>query len=214
MTVIEKAEARLQEEIRQNDLGADNGHLLAYWAAYLDGARAQKKEGGELSMSAFNYVERQGFVAGMDYAGMTAEEREALLKELRNLRVGPVASLAVEHDYAKPVKALRMCMERTCPFCDFFDGNGCKLGGYMKITLNAAAAIEALQAELDQWKAAVKGQEDGIKVLQAEVKRLQGKLCDWCAVCPKERRKPEDCELLGENPVMYGPSGAKMEVQE
>ena len=44
MTVIEFAEKRLQEEIHQNDLGADNGHLLAYWAAYLDGARAQKKE--------------------------------------------------------------------------------------------------------------------------------------------------------------------------
>ena len=44
MSVIEKAEARLQEEIRQNDLGADNGHLLAYWAAYLDGARAQRDE--------------------------------------------------------------------------------------------------------------------------------------------------------------------------
>lgn len=44
MAVIERAEQRLQEEIRQNDLGSDNGHLLAYWAAYLDGARAQKKE--------------------------------------------------------------------------------------------------------------------------------------------------------------------------
>ena len=44
MAVIENAERRLQEEIRQNDLGADNGHLLAYWAAYLDGARAQKRE--------------------------------------------------------------------------------------------------------------------------------------------------------------------------
>lgn len=44
MSVIEKAEKRLQDEIRQNDLGADNGHLLAYWAAYLDGARAQRKE--------------------------------------------------------------------------------------------------------------------------------------------------------------------------
>ena len=55
---------------------------------------------------------------------------------------------------------------------------------------------------------------DAIEALQAEVKRLQNKLCDWCAVCPKERRKPEDCELLGENPVMYVPSGAKMEVQE
>lgn len=44
MNVIEFAEKRLQEEIHQNDLGADNGHLLAYWAAYLDGARAQKRE--------------------------------------------------------------------------------------------------------------------------------------------------------------------------
>lgn len=44
MSVIERAEQRLQEEIRQNDMGADNGHLLAYWAAYLDGARAQKRE--------------------------------------------------------------------------------------------------------------------------------------------------------------------------
>jgi len=40
MSVIEFAEKRLQEEIHQNDLGADNGHLLAYWRAYLDGARA------------------------------------------------------------------------------------------------------------------------------------------------------------------------------
>lgn len=44
MSVIEFAEKRLQEEIRENDMGADNGHLLAYWAAYLDGARAQRNE--------------------------------------------------------------------------------------------------------------------------------------------------------------------------
>lgn len=44
MSVIERAEQRLQEEIRQNDLGSDNGHLLAYWSAYLDGARAQMRE--------------------------------------------------------------------------------------------------------------------------------------------------------------------------
>ena len=44
MSVIERAEKRLNDEIRQNDLGAENGHLLAYWSAYLDGARAQKRE--------------------------------------------------------------------------------------------------------------------------------------------------------------------------
>ena len=38
---------------------------------------------------------------------------------------------------------------------------------------DAAAAIEELQAEVGQWKAAVKGQEDGINVLQTEVKRLK-----------------------------------------
>lgn len=41
MKVIEFAERRLQEEIRQNDLGAHNEGLIAYWSAYLDGARAQ-----------------------------------------------------------------------------------------------------------------------------------------------------------------------------
>lgn len=44
MSVIERAEQRLAEEERQHELGADNVYYIAYWAAYLDGARAQKKE--------------------------------------------------------------------------------------------------------------------------------------------------------------------------
>lgn len=44
MNVIEFAEHRLEEEERQRELGADNDHSIAYWAAYLDGARAQKRE--------------------------------------------------------------------------------------------------------------------------------------------------------------------------
>lgn len=44
MTVIERAEQRLAEEERQHELGADNRYDLHYWAAYLDGARAQKRE--------------------------------------------------------------------------------------------------------------------------------------------------------------------------
>ena len=97
-------------------------------------------------------------------------------------------------DYTELVEALHRCdMRQGC-----FNAN-CRysVGKYFcdmdKVHKDAAAAIEELQAE---------------------VKRLQDKLCDWCAVCPKERRRPEDCELLGENPVMYGPSGAKMEVQD
>ena len=44
MSVIERAEQRLNEEERQHELGADNQYDLHYWAAYLDGARAQQKE--------------------------------------------------------------------------------------------------------------------------------------------------------------------------
>ena len=44
MNVIEFAEKRLQEEIHQNDLGANNNYAIDYWRAYIDGARAQKRE--------------------------------------------------------------------------------------------------------------------------------------------------------------------------
>ena len=87
------------------------------------------------------------------------------------------------------------------------------------ITVDKEELIKALRYDRGQYE---KGYADGkrdaaaaIEALQADVKRLQDKLCDWCAVCPKERRRPEDCELLSETPVMYGPSdAAKMEVQD
>ena len=44
MNVIEFAEKRLNEEIHQNDLGANNDYAIDYWRAYMDGARAQKRE--------------------------------------------------------------------------------------------------------------------------------------------------------------------------
>lgn len=43
MSVIERAEQRLNDEIRQHELGLDNVDDIQYWLAYLDGARAQKK---------------------------------------------------------------------------------------------------------------------------------------------------------------------------
>lgn len=44
MSVIEFAEKRLNEELHQNDLGANNDYSIDYWRAYLDGARAQMNE--------------------------------------------------------------------------------------------------------------------------------------------------------------------------
>ena len=63
MTVIEFAENRLQEEIIQNVLGSDNGHLLAYWSAYLDGAKAQKAESDKTRHEELNSAWKQGYKA-------------------------------------------------------------------------------------------------------------------------------------------------------
>lgn len=44
-SVIESAEHSLTEAERQYNLGSEYANLdMRYWAAYLDGARAQKKE--------------------------------------------------------------------------------------------------------------------------------------------------------------------------
>ena len=43
-SVIQFAEDRLADEVRQRELGLDNSHDVQYWAAYLDGAKAQLKE--------------------------------------------------------------------------------------------------------------------------------------------------------------------------
>lgn len=43
-SVIQFAEDRLADEVRQRELGEDNRYDIQYWAAYLDGARAQLKE--------------------------------------------------------------------------------------------------------------------------------------------------------------------------
>ena len=44
-TVIESAESRLSDAERQYGLGFDDARVdMAYWAAFLDGAHAQKKE--------------------------------------------------------------------------------------------------------------------------------------------------------------------------
>lgn len=31
------------------------------------------------------------------------------------------------------------------------------------------------------------------------IEELANKLCDWCGVCPKERRRPRDCEIMWPN---------------
>lgn len=77
--------------------------------------------------------------------------------------------------YEQLVKALRHCSHDGLVKCNEYKYGGKEwpVGCEEELMCDAADAIEALRAELDQWKAAVKGQEDGIKVLQAEVERLQ-----------------------------------------
>lgn len=72
-------------------------------------------------------------------------------------------------NYEELVKALRCgeykpeCGSSDCPY---WSGLGCMEG---QLVEDAAAAIEALQAEVRFWEAAVKEQEDGINVLQSKV---------------------------------------------
>ena len=75
MSVIERAEQRLAEEERQHELGADNRYDLHYWAAYLDGARAQLRE-----------IKKE----------MTKEEADEILESLRNAPVGPIEPMLIE----------------------------------------------------------------------------------------------------------------------
>ena len=135
-------------------------------------------------------------------------------------------------DYTELVKALRHCAKGGCDDCSYLEPclkkwqeNKNRFGASILMIMDdAAAAIEALQAEAGQWKAAVKGQEDGIKVLQAEVKRLEPNRGKWIV----KGANRIDCSVCGHsvcfafglsdgslNLYKYCPEcGAKMEVQE
>ena len=116
---------------------------------------------------------------------MEAQDYKELVKALRLCQFG---ECGCGKCYYKELKG-DWCTEDNHP--EFFDCDD-------KLKLDAADAIEELQAEIREsmqkcaecgdeqeqkvkelqaevrfWKAAVKGQEDGIKVLQAEVERLQ-----------------------------------------
>lgn len=79
--------------------------------------------------------------------------------------------------------------------------------------MNYKEVVETLLEAPDDWYDADLHYTaaTAIEELLAKVKRLQDKLCDWCAICPKECRKPENCEILSETPVMYGSGCEKKE---
>lgn len=102
-------------------------------------------------------------------------------------------------DYKEQANSLR-------EHADLIETSGIELYGPSATRLlvydlrNAAAAIEELQAEVRFWEAAVKGQDDGIKVLQAEVERLQAELekkrTSDCWGCKCEKLEPKQGEIV------------------
>lgn len=44
----------------------------------------------------------------------------------------------------------------------------------------------------------IKSNYIGLTMLQAAdaTEELANKLCDWCGVCPKEKRRPWECEIM------------------
>lgn len=108
-------------------------------------------------------------------------------------------------DYKELVEALRYCVNaRNCQKCGYRLNNNSVKCRIQRVN-DAAAAIEELQAEADALKHDI---ERYVQINTDQLSRiayLQKRLCDWCAVCPPERRNPDDCELILD-PVTYGPS--------
>lgn len=128
-------------------------------------------------------------------------------------------------DYSKLIEALRYCADGSrmdCADCEYEPYYNCT----ERLKKDAAAAIEELQAEVEKKEGLINKALDDNADLEAEVDALkhdieryvqintdqlsrigylQKRLCDWCAVCPPERRNPDDCELILD-PVTYGPS--------
>ena len=78
--------------------------------------------------------------------------------------------------YDELVKRLRNCASDTvedcagCPYQGGYKGTYCMNG----LIAEAADAIEELQKRLS---------------------RAEFRLCDWCGVCPDDKRDIEDCEI-------------------
>lgn len=104
-------------------------------------------------------------------------------------------------DYTKLVEALRCCIlnsPETCVGCTYNIGNNeCNV---KRIVVDAAAAIEALQAQLPKR---------GKWIVHTEVKNIYGGICIECPVCR------DHFVVLNVSDEKYCRScGAKMEVQE
>ena len=127
-------------------------------------------------------------------------------------------------DYTELIKALRICTEhRYCSSCDFTDKTRsfpcCSIGGQTGVMLKAAAAIEALQAEVEILK--VSGREACFEGLAADAEPKHG---EWIRK-DAELYYWHECSKCGERPLYdryankvlsaYCPNcGAKMEVQD
>ena len=57
---------------------------------------------------------------------------------------------------------------------------------------------EAEWAKDNEWETPIM-LSDHLKQAADAIEELANKLCDWCGVCPKERRRPWDCEIMWPN---------------
>jgi len=82
-SVIDFAEARINEEVEQNKAGADNEPIIRYWRAYLDGAKAQMKEDKKPSPNEANEILLSAMSA---YIRETDAVLNDLNEEIQNLK--------------------------------------------------------------------------------------------------------------------------------
>lgn len=108
MSVVERAEKRLNDEIRQHELGLDNVDDIQYWAAYLDGARAQKKDAAAAIEALQAQLPKQGEWIDGDARRVTAR-----CSVCGHLRLGNGAEWANKHVHFCEVCGSRMGDEKA-----------------------------------------------------------------------------------------------------
>ena len=92
--------------------------------------------------------------------------------------------------YGDLIKALRICA----------DGEHCDRCPKWEIKQNGGrnACEYAICAE----------SADALEELQKRLSRAEFRLCDWCGVCPEDKRDIEDCEIAMIGPEYISPNWA------
>lgn len=74
------------------------------------------------------------------------------------------------------------------------------------------AAINGMKREIERMVVIDADKDRAIEDLTRQRDRAHARLCEWCGVCPPDKRNPEDCEIAAIGPDYTSPEPPKKEV--